>query len=103
MQIYSNIKKYKEQMGKFIKWSESYKIQDADGYMAGQKHGIIIETKYTSVNDPKIMTLKKICKENCQSTWSVGFFPPQYQSITFRFFDENDIKLFNSALKQLET
>ena len=103
MQKYSNIKKYKGQMEKFTQWYKSYHAQDDTGYISGQKHGIIVETKYKNEKDPEIQTLEKLCKKKCQSTWSIGFFPPKFKGITFRFFSDDDLNMFNNVLKRMES
>ena len=103
MQKYSNIKKYKGQMEKFTQWYKSYHAQDDTGYISGQKHGIIVETKYKNEKDPEIQTLEELCKKKCQSTWSIGFFPPKFKGITFRFFSDDDLNMFNNVLKRMES
>ena len=103
MQKYSNIKKYKGQMEKFTQWYKSYHAQDDTGYISGQRHGIIVETKYKNEKDPEIQTLEELCKKKCQSTWSIGFFPPKFKGITFRFFSDDDLNMFNNVLKRMES
>ena len=71
-------------------------------YFMGRNHGTIIETEYTSRKHRVIVQLEKVCKENCASSWSIGYFPDKYKGITFRFFADCDIALFNEALQQIE-
>ena len=71
-------------------------------YLLGRNHGTIIETMYTNREHRVIVQLEKVCRENCVSSWSIGYFPDNHEGITFRFFADCDIALFNEALHQIE-
>ena len=83
-------------------WYKSYNVQISEGYWVGSEHGTIIETLYDDENNFIIQKLVQLCKEYCQTTWSVGYFPTKYSGITFRFFSKEDIKMFEKEKDRLE-
>lgn len=83
-------------------WYTSFNSELEPGYLSGQKHGQVIETNYMDKEHPNMIQLLKVCRNECTSTWSVGYFPNKYKGITFRFFNDKDIELFKFTKAILE-
>ena len=73
---------------------EMHSVQEAPvDYKTGRNSGTIFITMWNSLSQKGVRKAKEACAKNCKGAWSVGKFP-DYPSVTFRFFENDDIKRF---------
>ena len=70
-------------------------------YKTGRNSGTIFHTMWNSLNQVGVKKAKEACAKNCRGAWSVGKFP-QYPTVTFRFFDDDDIQWWSSYLLKID-
>ena len=69
-------------------------------YKTGRNSGTIFHTMWNSLNQVGVKKAKTACAKNYKGAWSVGKFP-QYPSVTFRFFEDDDIRWWNNYLLEI--
>ena len=69
-------------------------------YKTGRNSGTIFHTRWSSLDDKGVKKAKTACAKNCKGAWSVGKFP-KYESVTFRFFDDEDIQWWTYYLIEI--
>jgi len=69
-------------------------------YKAGRNSGTIFITMWNSIEQTGVKKAKKACEKNCKGAWSVGKFP-DYPSVTFRFFENDDITWWHNYLIEI--
>ena len=74
--------------------------QTPPDYKTGKNNGTIFLTMWNSLSQKGVETAKQACKENCKGAWSVGKFK-EYPSVTFRFFEDEDIQWWNRYLIEI--
>ena len=80
------------------KYYEMHSVQEAPvDYKTGRNSGTIFITMWNSLSQTGVKKAKEACAKNCKGAWSVGKFR-EYPSVTFRFFENDDITWWNNYL-----
>ena len=74
--------------------------QTPPDYKSDKNHGTIFITMWNSLSQKGVKEAKKACEKNCKGAWSVGNFK-KYPSITFRFFEDDDISWWKQYLIEI--
>ena len=83
------------------KYYEMHSVQEAPvDYKTGRDSGTIFITMWNSLNQVGVKKAKEACAKNCRGAWSVGKFP-DYPSVTFRFFENDDITWWHNYLIEI--
>tara|TARA_B100000287_G_scaffold131286_1_gene123416 strand:- start:484 stop:753 length:270 start_codon:yes stop_codon:yes gene_type:complete len=83
------------------KYYEMHSVQEAPvDYKTGRNSGTIFITMWNSLNQVGVKKAKEACAKNCKGAWSVGKFP-DYPSVTFRFFENDDITWWHNYLIEI--
>ena len=83
------------------KYYEMHSVQEAPvDYKTGRNSGTIFITMWNSLNQVGVKKAKEACAKNCRGAWSVGKFP-DYPSVTFRFFENDDITWWHNYLIEI--
>ena len=83
------------------KYYEMHSVQEAPvDYKTGRNSGTIFITMWNSLNQGGVKKAKEACTKNCKGAWSVGKFP-DYPSVTFRFFENDDITWWHNYLIEI--
>ena len=83
------------------KYYEMHSVQEAPvDYKTGRNSGTIFITMWNSLNKVGVKKAKESCTKNCKGAWSVGKFP-DYPSVTFRFFENDDITWWHNYLIEI--
>ena len=83
------------------KYYEMHSVQEAPvDYKTGKNSGTIFITMWNSLSQTGVKKAKEACAKNCKGAWSVGKFP-EYPSVTFRFFENDDITLWHNYLIEI--
>ena len=69
-------------------------------YKTGRNNGTIFITMWNSLSQVGVKKAKEACAKNCKGAWSVGKFP-DYPSVTFRFFESDDITWWQNYLIEI--
>ena len=74
-----------------------------DSYHKGINHGTIISTIWKELDSSEVKKAIKECAKNCKGAWSYGRFK-DYPTITFRFFNPEDLHFFEVYIStQIDT
>ena len=68
-------------------------IELPDSYHKGVNQGTIVNTFWNDLDSPEVKKAIKECRKNCKGAWSHGKFK-EYPTITFRFFEPEDLHFF---------
>ena len=83
------------------KYYEMHSVQEAPvDYKTGRNSGTIFHTMCNSLSQVGVKRAKEACAKNCKGAWSVGKFP-DYPSVTFRFFENDDITWWHNYLIEI--
>ena len=83
------------------KYYEMHSVQEAPvDYKTGRNSGTIFITMWNSLSQVGVKRAKEACAKNCKGAWSVGKFP-DYPSVTFRFFENDDITWWHNYLIEI--
>ena len=83
------------------KYYEMHSVQEAPvDYKTGRNSGTIFHTMWNSLSQVGVKKAKEACTKNCKGAWSVGKFP-DYPSVTFRFFENDDITWWHNYLIEI--
>jgi|TARA_A100001515_G_C4525943_1_gene195200 hypothetical protein len=83
------------------KYYEMHSVQEAPvDYKTGRNSGTIFITMWNSLSQKGVRKAKEACAKNCKGAWSVGKFP-DYPSVTFRFFENDDITWWHNYLIEI--
>ena len=83
------------------KYYEMHSVQEAPvDYKTGRNSGTIFITMWNSLSEKGVRKAKEACAKNCKGAWSVGKFP-DYPSVTFRFFENDDITWWHNYLIEI--